>query len=62
MVVGGCEWLPGGMHGCRGHAMVANGMHGNVGEAMCGCLGGHAGISGGCAWQIGGHAWSKSIL
>ena len=28
MVTGGCVWLPGGMHGCWGHAWLLGGMHG----------------------------------
>ena len=38
MVAGGCVWLPGGVHGCRGASMVAGG--------VCGCRE-HAWLPGG---------------
>ena len=34
MVAGGCVWLPGGMHGCWGHAWLLGGMHGERGACM----------------------------
>ena len=41
MVAGGCAWLRGGVHGCRGHAW----------------LWGACVVAGGCAWLPGGHVW-----
>ena len=60
MVARGCEWLLGGVHGCRGcvhgywgacmvvggACMVMGGMHG---EAVCMAKRGHA-MQRGCAW------------
>ena len=46
MIAGGCVQLPGGMHGCRGVCVVA--------EGACMALGSCV-VARGC--MVGGHAW-----
>ena len=57
IVLGGCAWLPGGMHGCQGACMVAEG-HAWLPGGMCGCQGACV-VAGGCIgydkiWSMSG--------